>query len=326
VIAYGRDPYFPGWPDTIQLDYSNLAMANAMVEELLRIAGQCDGVRCDMAMLILPEVFEKTWGKHVQPFWPVAINAVKGNHPGFLFLAEVYWEMEWVLQQQGFDYTYDKRLYDRLRDGDAVAVREHFYAGREFQDRLVRFLENHDEPRAALTFGQKNHEAAAVVTFLSPGLRFFHQGQFTGKKKKISAHLIRGPKEAPDPAIQVFYNRLLLLLKKDIFRKGEWRLLDCVPAWEGNISWNAFSHIFLGRCRGLWAVIAVNYAPHASQCFVQLDIPALAGQMVQFRDMISDAAYDRDGNDILSRGLYLDMPAWGHHVFELVQPIDAILI
>ncbi|MGH7799529.1 MAG: alpha-amylase family glycosyl hydrolase, partial [Thermodesulfobacteriota bacterium] len=62
VLAYGRDPYFSGWPDTLQLDYSNPATQEAMIEELVKIAGQCDGVRCDMAMLVLPDVFERTWG------------------------------------------------------------------------------------------------------------------------------------------------------------------------------------------------------------------------------------------------------------------------
>jgi glycosidase len=70
LLAYGRDPYFAGWPDTIQLNYGNPATQEAMIGELLKIAGQCDGVRCDMAMLVLPEVFEQTWGIRSQPFWP----------------------------------------------------------------------------------------------------------------------------------------------------------------------------------------------------------------------------------------------------------------
>jgi glycosidase len=70
VLAYGRDPYFAGWPDTLQLDYSNPATQAAMIGELARIAGQCDGVRCDMAMLVLPDVFERTWGIRAEPFWP----------------------------------------------------------------------------------------------------------------------------------------------------------------------------------------------------------------------------------------------------------------
>ena len=113
-------------------------------------------------------------------------------------MAEVYWDLEWTLQQQGFDYTYDKRLYDRLREGHARPVREHFRAGLDYQNKMARFLENHDEPRAAAAFSPGMHEAAAVITFLSPGLRFFHQGQFEGRKKRISPHLGRGPSEPTD--------------------------------------------------------------------------------------------------------------------------------
>ena len=193
VLAYGRDPYFEGWPDTLQLNYGNPQLQQAMIGELERIAGQCDGVRCDMAMLLLPDVFESTWGIGAELFWPKATESVRRKHPNFQFMAEVYWDREWTLLQQGFDYAYDKRLYDRLREGHARPVREHFHAGLDYQNKLARFLENHDEPRAAATFSLEVHQAAAVITFLSPGLRFFHQGQFEGRKKRISPHLVRGP-------------------------------------------------------------------------------------------------------------------------------------
>jgi glycosidase len=175
LLAHGRDPYFPGWPDTLQLDYSKPATQTAMIGELVKIGGQCDGVRCDMAMLVLPDVFERTWGHHADSFWPKAVGRVREKNPDFCFMAEVYWDLEWTMQQQGFDYTYDKRLYDRLREGYARPVREHLYAGLDYQNKLARFVENHDEPRAAATFPPGQHEAAAVITFLSPGLRFFHQ-------------------------------------------------------------------------------------------------------------------------------------------------------
>src|SRR5215471_13062666 len=154
LLAHGRDPYFPGWPDTLQLDYANPALQAAMISELLRIAEQCDGVRCDMAMLVLPDVFERTWGRTAPPFWPNALQRVRERAPGFCFMAEVYWDLEWTLQQQGFDYAYDKRLYDRLRAGPARPVREHLHAGLDYQIKLARFLENHDEPRAAATFSE----------------------------------------------------------------------------------------------------------------------------------------------------------------------------
>ena len=155
-------------------------------------------------------------------------------------MAEVYWDMEWTMQQQGFDYAYDKRLYDRLREGQARPVREHFHAGLDYQNKLARFLENHDEPRAAATFSPDVHEAAAVITFLSPGLRFFHQGQFEGRRKRISPHLVRGPQEPIDERLQAFYERLLAVLRHPAVRKGQWQLLECVPAWDGNWTWDCF--------------------------------------------------------------------------------------
>jgi len=148
------------------------------------IARKCDGLRCDMAMLVLPEVFRQTWGRDMEPFWPKAIDAVRENRPEFVFMAEVYRDLEWTLQQQGFDYTYDKRLYDRLRSGDARSVREHLRADPAYLDKSVHFLENHDEPRAAAVFSPDRHRAAAALAFLSPGLRFFHQGQFSGRTKQ----------------------------------------------------------------------------------------------------------------------------------------------
>ena len=176
ILAHGRDPNFPAWTDTLQLDYSNLATQEAMIAELLNVASRCDGVRCDMAMLLLPEVFERTWGRTAPPFWPNAIRRVRERFPDFLFIAEAYWDLEWTMQQQGFDAAYDKRLYDRLRNRQARPVREHLQAGLDYQSKLVRFLENHDEPRAAAAFAPGMHEAAAVITYLSPGIRLFHQG------------------------------------------------------------------------------------------------------------------------------------------------------
>jgi glycosidase len=317
VLAYGRDPYFDGWPDTLQLNYGNPVLQRAMLGELGRIARQCDGVRCDMAMLVLPEVFERTWGISAPAFWPGATEAIREKVPGFLFLAEVYWDLEWTLQQQGFDYTYDKRLYDRLVEGHARPVREHLYAGLDFQDHLARFLENHDEPRAAATFAPEVHRAAAILTFLTPGLRFFHQGQREGKRVRIPVHLGRGPDEAAEAGIAAFYDRLLECLKDPAFRDGDWQLLECRAAWEGNETRDAFvafSWTGVGDRRRL---VAVNYAGHQSQCYVAMPWRDLDGRTWRLQDLAGPAVYNRRGGDLTWQGLYLDMPAWGHHVFAV---------
>jgi hypothetical protein len=319
LLAHGRDPYFPGWPDTLQLNYGNLATQEAMVAELVRIAGQCDGVRCDMAMLVLPEVFERTWGIPCQPFWAQATRQVREHNPDFCFMAEVYWDLEWTLQQQGFDFTYDKRLYDRLRAGRTRPIREHFYAGLDYQNKLARFLENHDEPRATSAFAPGVHEAAAIITFLSPGLRFFHQGQFQGRKKRISPHLGRAPEEPVDEHLERFYKRLLGVLRQPVVRDGKWQLLKCVPAWEGNWTNDCFLAFAWEGPAGDRLLVTVNYASNRSQCYVRLPFTDLAGSQWRLVDQMEEVAYERGGDDLRSRGLYLDTPAWKTWVFELTK-------
>jgi len=322
IVAYGRDPYFAGWCDTLQLNYGNPALQTAMLGELLNVAQLCDGVRCDMAMLILPEIFRNTWGIEVAPFWETAIEKVRYQHPGFVFMAEVYWDMEWTLQQLRFDYTYDKRLYDRLRDQHAEPVRLHFCADLEYQNKSARFLENHDEPRATAVFPPKVHQAAAILTFLSPGLRFMHQGQLEGWKHKISVHLQRGPIEAIDKELRAFYHNLLLCLKQPVLRNGNWQLLNCTPAWDGNETWKDFISFTWEDAQQKRLLIIVNYSPHASQCYVTLPYKDLADKLYHLKDLMNLIVYDRPG-DCLVSGLYFDMPEWSYHVFDLQPSVTA---
>lgn len=324
AFAHGRDPFFPCWPDTLQLNYANPDLHQAMIGELEKISGLCDGVRCDMAMLVTPSVFVKTWKRESGLFWPKAIQKIKSLNPEFKFIAEVYWNMEWELQLEGFDYTYDKRLLDRLIEGKSRPVREHLKAELEYQSRTVRFLENHDESRAAATFDQKKHEAAAIITYFSPGLRFFHQGQLEGKRTHISSHLVRGPHEPVDPDLQRFYNRLLEVLKNPLFEKGRWKLLDAKATWSGNGTWESFIAFSWEGSYSKTGVVVVNYAPYSSQCFLQLPLPYLADKKWKLQNMMGEEYYERVGNSMLSEGLFLDMPAWHYHVFEF-KPLKKTL-
>jgi hypothetical protein len=279
-----------------------------------------------MAMLVLPDVFRRTWGERAiprdgsatadQPFWPEAIARVKARTPGFLFMAEVYWDLEWTLQQQGFDFTYDKRLYDRLHAGDARAVREHLRATPEFQERSARFLENHDEPRAAAVFGPEQDRAAAVIAFLVPGLRFFHEGQLEGRKVHVSMHLGRRPEEPPDRDLRAFHERLLAVLSRDEVHDGTWRLCECQAAWADNATWDRFVVMAWEGPAGRRLLAAVNYGPTRAQCWAQLPFAGLRGEVV-LRDLLGDVRYARDGAELASKGLYLDLPAWGRHAFEV---------
>lgn len=325
VFALGRDPYFPGWPDTLQLNYGHAGLRRAMLAELARVAEACDGVRCDMAMLLLPDVFERTWGRRQAPadgsapacgsFWAEAIASTRRQQANFVFVAEAYWDLEWRLQREGFDFTYDKRLYDRLRAGSGAAVRAHLLADADYQRRSVRFLENHDEPRAAAVFPQARHLAAAVVTYLVPGLRMFHEGQLEGRVSHVSMHVGRRRQEPPVAAIASFYERLLAVLRRDEPHAGAFVLHACRPAWDGNSS---FSELvaFSWTHAGAKLLVAVNLADRASQGLVELGWADRAGDVVVLADTLSQARYERHGRELLDRGLYLDMPAWAYHVFD----------
>jgi hypothetical protein len=270
-----------------------------------------------MAMLVLPDVFERTWGRRPPPFWSTAIARIRERFPGFCFMAEVYWDLEWTMMQQGFDYAYDKRLYDRLRSGHARPVRDHLGAGLDYQDRLARFMENHDEPRAAVAFSTPQHQAAAVLTYLSPGLRFLHQGQLEGRRTRISPHLVRAPQEAVDHTLQRFYETLLAVLRRSAVRDGRWSLLECRPAWAGNWTADSFVASAWEGAAGERVLVAVNYAPTQGQCYVGVPWSDLRGRAVLLKDLLGPASYDRDGTDLTARGLYLDLPAWSYHAFEL---------
>src|SRR6476646_1828315 len=214
VLACGRDPYFPPWQDVLQLNAFSPDLRKATIATVLSIADQCDGMRCDMAMLLLNQVFERTWGQRAgampqTEYWRDVIGVVKQRYPDVLFMAEAYWDMEWELQQQGFDFCYDKRLYDRLEHDSAENVRLHLCADPGYQNKLVRFLENHDEPRAAAIFSPGQERAAAVVVATLPGARLFHEGQFEGRKVRPPVFLGRRPDEAVDEDLRGFYGKLL---------------------------------------------------------------------------------------------------------------------
>ena len=328
VLAYGRDPNYPGWTDTAQLNIRNPETRKAMLATLKKIASVCDGIRCDMAMLLLSDVFEKTWGEKSVPsgsepavgeFWAEAIRTVRGDFPEFKFLAEAYWDKEWQLQQLGFDYTYDKKLYERLSREGAASVYDHLKAERDYQLKSVRFIENHDEQRAAQTFGSEPwHLAAATIMSTVPGMALYHEGQLTGMKVKLPVQLGRRPSEAPSQALSSFYKKLIPLVADPVFRVGQWKLLHARPAWHENYSWTDFLAFWWQEEKHGARLIVVNYAPHVGQCYIELPLESFESSSIEFRDLIGTAVFSRERSKLVTRGMYFDLPSYGFHVFEVV--------
>jgi hypothetical protein len=327
VCARGRDPFFPAWPDVLQLNAFQGGLRKATIETLSEIAGQCDGVRCDMAMLLLNSIFERTWGARagVRPsedFWATVIAAVKSGHREFRFIAEAYWDLEWELQQQGFDFCYDKKLYDRMEHADAESVRLHLLADPAYQDRMVRFIENHDEPRAAAAFPSGMARAAAVAILTLPGAKLLHQGQFEGFKARLPVFLARRPVEPVEPELVAFYDRLLQATRSDVFKNGSWSRCDR-SGWPDNSSFRSI----LGWC---WSkgderrFVVVHFGPDTAQARVQLPWDELRGRAWRLDDLLSGDAYDRSGDEMRDAGLYVELGPWQCHLFRLSAAGEAL--
>ncbi len=314
IVANGRDPYFAPWPDVVQLNAYSPALRDAVATMLLTVGEQCDGLRCDMAMLMTNEVFGRTWGERVGPapaadYWPMLIGRVKGAHPDLLFMAEAYWDMEWTLQQQGFDLCYDKRLYDRLVHDSAESIRGHLQADPQYQERLIRFIENHDEPRAAATFPPVKARAAAVVMSTLQGARLYHDGQLDGDRIHIPVFLGRGPDEPRDEDLHTFYNRLLRAVAESGLHDGDWRLCEAT-GWPDNDShrqlaawsWATFTQRHL---------VVVNLSDAPAQARVHLPYDDLHGRTWTLADRLNGQTFDRAGDELAGEGLYVELEPWG---------------
>lgn len=319
-LAHGRDPHFPAWDDTAQLDLRSAETREALNDELLRIAEVADGVRCDMAMLALREVFDQVWGRFpgdtgrggpADEFWQEAIARVRARHPGFRFIAEAYWGLEARLVELGFDYTYDKTLYDRLLQGDAAGARQHLSARPGDLARRVRFIENHDEPRAATAFGRDRYHAAAA-TLVLPGLRLIHEGQTEGRRARLPVQLVREPEEAPDAEVRAFYDRLLAQARDPLMQSGEWSLLDVLPPAAGVGAENVLAWLWRsGQADSASAIVLANLGAVPAAGRLRFAPSPAAGAPRRFHPVLAAPADARPLEAGPAGTLSFDLGPWG---------------
>jgi hypothetical protein len=321
VLAHGRDPYFPPWPDVVQLNAFSPTLRAATAATLADIASQCDGIRCDMAMLMINDIFAKTWGERAGSapdgeFWPVVLGELRRQHPQVVLIAEAYWDMEWVLVEQGFDFCYDKRLYDRIIERDAAAVRDHLRAGLDYQVHLMRFLENHDEPRLASRMDAEAERAAAVSIATLPGSTLWYQGQFEGRRVRPPVFLARQPDEPADAELAAWYRRLLSTVASDQVRAGDWRLLEAT-GWPDNQSCrNILAWSWSGTGDGPHVVV-VNLSGQPAQGRIPFTGPDVPGRDWRLEDLLTGDDFVRDGAELAASGLFVSLEPWQCHLFAL---------
>ena len=317
VVAFGHDPYFAPWTDTAQLNYFNPELRAAMIDQTRRISQFCDGVRCDMAMLLLNDNFQQNWEALLGPatppreeFWLEATRAL----PNFLWIAEAYSDSEWPLQQLGFNFTYDKRFYDRLRDGFVRDVLMHLQADWDFQKRLVRFLENHDEARAASVFGKSRLPAIAVLASTVPGMHFFHDGQMEGFQTQPVVQLARCREENADSETYGLYERILHIADAEAFHNGTWSLLEVEDSGD---------HTAPDLIAYVWStdkdvrLVVVNLGAGTSTGRIYLPQTLLLSDALRFDDLMNDHTYLRKIADLKEWGLFIKLDGFLAHVFRV---------
>ncbi len=326
IFAHGRDPLFPAWTDTVQINYFSQSARDFMVNTLLKLTDLCDGVRCDMTMLPLNNVFQNTWlgvlnkkafKKPKEEFWKCAIERVKKNSPDFIFLAEAYWDLEWELQQLGFDFTYDKRLTDRLGAGDIDSVKAHLQAEPDFQMKSTRFLENHDETRAVTKFGKKHTYAAAVLMSTIQGMKLYYDGQFEGKKVKLPVQLGREPEEKVSDSLKEYYNKILKITKSEIFKIGKWLMIDPIPVSNNN---DTFENMFAWQWRlgKNLRIVVINYSAATAQCRIRFELKT-ENKEIKMTDLITNEEYSRSVSEIRNLGLFVELKSYHSHIFSITD-------
>jgi hypothetical protein len=317
VLACGRDPYFPPWRDTAQINFFEPAARKAVIRTLRKICKYCDGLRCDMAMLLLNDIFQKVWGAHVDAskrpaneFWAEARAAI----PDLILIAEAYWGTEQKLLELGFNYCYDKTFYDALRDGNPAGAAAALDASLQHQERLVRFLENHDEQRSAAIFGGRI-EAVGTLAAAAPGIRFYHQGQLQGKKIHLPIQLGVPIGEPMDPSLQAFYDKILALTNDDVFHAGQWKRVSSEDGGDTRTSANIVAYEW--RTQNSWKVIAANISGIVSEARIRFPEASWTAKDYIFFDALHDALYSRSAADLRDGGLYIRLEGWHAHLFDV---------
>jgi hypothetical protein len=314
IFAHGRDPNFPAWRDTLQIDYSRHEAQAAVIAMACEVASRCDGLRCEEAMLLLPDVFRGTWRREMEPFWRRCTDAVRAAHPGTLFAAEVYWNKEWELQQQGFDFTYDKILYDRLLTDNAEGIRAHLRAAADYQSHCVRFLENDDEQRAAATFTSIDHHRGALfLTGMVPGMLLCHYGQEDGRRMHSPHRSRRRPPEEGSPFHRRAFRELLHLLAEPARHDGRWQLLE--PR-------DASGRSLIGCLWTLTGYHSLAFIVNASWSHVSGAVEAgpLAERDCQFQDCLtSSPSRTVTAATLNHQGMRVSLPPWGVQAWRVMQ-------
>jgi len=321
-LAYGKDPYFDPWMDVLQWNYWESETRNFMKSNLMTVLSLADGVRCDMAHLMLNDVFSKTWKRELdswgykrpdKEFWETAISSARAKYPKAIFLAEVYedWQIE-KLYQLGFTYTYDKVLLDKLK-GSPYEVNDYIhYKTEAYWGHAAHFVENHDEERVVASMGGNKDKAMAAGTIAATigGMIFINHGQWSGYRNKLDVHLRRKAYEDEDYNVKNYYQRLMTVIQDPAFTDVNYYF---VYNMSGQKAGDFIAYI--RESSKTHFLIVVNYSDNTGCAEVPIyNIKGSGNRKIY--EMISSVEYTRNVDDIRNRGLTVCLGPWQSQIFK----------
>lgn len=287
-LAHGKDPYFDPWSDTLQLNYANLELQKRMEEELINLSKHADGFRCDMAVLITPDVFLKTWGSYLSneekqnlesslqnrdedkqnlefSFWRRVVSRLKEattreGENKFELIAEAYWEVDKIEKYFDFIYNHDlyKQIVETLGNGPNIDLKSHLdYLLRNPNNdkkHWVFYTENHDEKRAVDAMDEQFSKPAAVLSAMIKNSIFMvNQGQEVGCRYHPPMQVFRCRKEDINQSMAKFYDELILIRRSRLFQTGDIKIIE-----PKNYDQNSILFEVVNRKLGQKAIVVVN--------------------------------------------------------------------
>lgn len=285
-FGYGKDPNFGPWIDTLQLNYANLELQEKMREGLESLARHADGFRCDMAMLVNPETFLRSWGwclsdeeKNqiiVNSFWQKTIPEIKKSialesNRNIEFIAEAYWEENELGKY--FDFIYNHDLYEHIsesiKNGSIDQIKFDLYRFINNPDQAkhhwVVYTENHDERRAAEKMGEKFSKPAAVLSaMIRDSIFMVNQGQESGYQYRPPMQVSRYRSESENINMVRFYDELLSIRRSNLFQTGEIKIINSENSDQNSILFEISKSDTKTR-----AIVAVNISQWTS--FVKIN-------------------------------------------------------
>ncbi len=350
--VFSATPNINDWFETIKLNYGVDIENNTKhflpqppvwkkMRDILAFwaAKGADGFRCDMAEFVPVE------------FWNWVITDLKKKYPNLIFIAEAYERNEYrnLLFNGKFDYLYDKvGLYDSLKrliiadkqadTSEITSVWQH--ETNRFAQRMLRFLENHDETRIASKDFAGNPWYAVpgmvIAATLGAGPVMIYNGQevgepangsegFSGDDGRTSIFDYAGMPQhqkwmnngAFDGGqlsdehknLRAFYAKLLHVAKSnEAITQGNFD--------EVLVGHNVYAFVrYTSRKRVL---ILANFNRSPIEFVIQLAIELLTAfnineKVVSFTDLLSGSVVECEN---INEGIKITMPATGGGIFE----------